>query len=632
MARTHPAPLAAALAILALGIAHLLPAGAYPSTGIATASILLLLAVWGLFECWRAKVALPLLPVTAGIAFLVWSFIGWLRMDVREAADATNARLFIGLAGFLCALSWMKLSSSQEGLPRRVGTIFVDGMAIILLTLSIHAIWQRYVGYADSLNAILNDPNAYAHDPVMREAIIDALQKRTPGSTFGDPNTLAALAALGIGLIAGIAAMFRRPASAALCAALAGICLFAVAVTQSRGGALTALAAIAGGIFLVFQGLKSSGFSRRQLRLFVIAIAGLVVIAIAALSIVLATTSLGREWQRRLAAISTGAQRVYYLRSATAIWSEAPIAGSGPGSFALLYPSHRIAGAGETADPHNWAARILAEHGLVGLCLFGCWFIASLRRVRVETLAMTAGLGALLLLLNGFIQHGFSTREVYLDFSILLGIAASSSPCKRHWRPMALAAIALMAALAWPMWMKPDRVETMMDRSQEWLSEASSLRMRGDSLGASLAVKQALGDLHAALELSPEHAAIHDAMAVAYFYSPEVREPQRAIELEQRAIELNPYSASYHNRLAAMLQALGRHQEALSEWDKALSKHPLDEEIYAQRSLAHEQSGNLQAALEDARQAARLTMRSNERYKKRYEELLMKIEAVHSSS
>lgn len=625
------AAIASILALLALALAHTFPSKVYPSYALATGSVLVLLALWGLAVCWTNRVACNPIALGAATLWLLWSLVGVARMQVPTAGLDTLSRLFIGYAAFVVGLSWASIGQMQTEDQSGNGVLnrIIPGLAFILLALSLHAAWQRFFGYDASLQQMRENPSAFGEDIIMRDAIMHALKLRAPGSTFGDQNTLAALSSLGIGLFAGWAAV--RPSAKRLILGGIGVaaCAFAVLLTQSRGGALTAILAVGGGTGLLLLGFRERGLSTHKIRQVAYGIIAVVLIGAAILAVALAFSSLGAEWRRRLAAVSTGTQRIYYARSALSIWSEAPWTGNGPGAFALFYPQHRIQGAGETSDPHNWVLRILAEQGIIGLALSFGWLASTLFRRTKNIAALTCVLGVLLLLFNGLLQHGFSTREVYLDFALLLGLAAGviaiDRPFKlvisRIWLAIGFLCI---VGLAWPWWIKPDQVRVYLERSKMAMSEASALRSEGLHQDAFRQVQYAQRQAESALRLSPNNPWTHDFLAVLLFYTPGIQNPSKGIELEQQAIRLNPYSASFHDSLAQMYRALGRHDEAFAEWEKAIALHPLDEVLYANRSRAWEQQGNLQAALDDAYRAAKLTMRSPDRYWAEYKRLIEK--------
>jgi len=394
---------------------------------------------------------------------------------------------------------------------------------------------------------------------------------------------------------------------------------------------LTALLGVSGALLLFLMRFRRA-WDRRRMRLAAggALLLGTLLAGIAAY--VLSTTPLGAEWRRRLAAVSTVQQRLYYGQSALAMWRDAPIVGQGGGGFALLYPQYRIAGAGEAADPHNWALRILAEQGIVGLALFLAWVAASLAVLRQNArhpLAWTAALGVVLLLFNGLLQHAFATRELYVDFALLLGIVAGAKASVRKIRPriahqpLRVCALFLIAG-AWPLWIKPDLVQINLDNARTASTDAGLWRAEGNRLQAMAAARRAHEEVQDALRLAPNSPWVHDFLAVLLFFTPELHDPERALAEAHRAIELHPRSAAFHDNLALMYEALGRHEEALGEWEKALALHPLDEVLYAHRAQAYERAGNLDQALEDAYRAATLTMRSSDRYWAAYEALFQK--------
>ncbi|MCH8242074.1 MAG: O-antigen ligase family protein [Planctomycetes bacterium] len=78
---------------------------------------------------------------------------------------------------------------------------------------------------------------------------------------------------------------------------------------------------------------------------------------------------------RRLTKITTIRERLTYWRIAVEIGSESPWLGRSPGAFQLFYPRHKPPTARESRYAHSWVFQTGSELGLVGLGLFGLFWL-----------------------------------------------------------------------------------------------------------------------------------------------------------------------------------------------------------------------------------------------------------------
>ncbi len=86
-----------------------------------------------------------------------------------------------------------------------------------------------------------------------------------------------------------------------------------------------------------------------------------------------------------------------------------------------------------------------------------------------------------------------------------------------------------------------------------------------------------------ALQLDPKSDNVLNNAANAHF---DAGEPEKALELRRKALAKNPGHAENWSSLGKYLRALGRHQEAKTELEKALKVHPDDPELHIQLSFA----------------------------------------------
>lgn len=75
---------------------------------------------------------------------------------------------------------------------------------------------------------------------------------------------------------------------------------------------------------------------------------------------------------------STVRQRLYYWRTALSLWAPNPFTGGGSGSYEVRYPQLRRSGSGETIYAHSWFFQFGSETGMVGVALFLAVVLTSL--------------------------------------------------------------------------------------------------------------------------------------------------------------------------------------------------------------------------------------------------------------
>jgi len=635
---------------LALAQSHAWPSRAWPEAAELSSAAYALIAAWAAAMCWVRQAAAPRVwPLAAGALWAAWVVIGVWRVAVPAAGAELGAQAVAGFLVFSAAAAWSSLSAAAPGKEgrqpaarlNRAGTILFGGMTLVAAAVAVHAIWQRYVGYPANLRQLEADPLAFGGEGPFRDAVLYELRLGRPGSVFGAPNICAAFLALGTAMALGLSAAWRKPLGWVWAGLVSALCLFAGALTQSRGGALTFAAAVAGGAALVWRFRPRAGGKPWAGRRALAALGALAVLGVAGGGLALKSSRLGAEWGRRLKAKSTTRERVNYLRVAQTLWSEKPVLGYGAGAFELRYPLYRVAGSGEARDPHNWVARVACELGLVGLALLAGWVGASWGLGRGEAkgagpadpIRAAAWLGAAIVLFNGLFEYSFTLREMYLDFCLLLGIAAGARPgAKRQvWGrplgPLVSTALALAAlGVSWPALFRPDLTRLRQERSRAALEEAARARSEGDGMSATLWTGRALVDLESAQRLEPHNPWLLDSLAQIY-QMPEQGDLAQARALAEEAVRRHPMSATLRDHLASILHALGEDEAAIAQWDRATGCHPRSPTPYADRAMALAEAGRWSLALADARRARELTLRSGQRY----DDLYQRIEALRAA-
>jgi len=144
--------------------------------------------------------------------------------------------------------------------------------------------------------------------------------------------------------------------------------------------------------------------------------------------------------------------------------------------------------------------------------------------------------------------------------------------------------------------LKPDYPDALNNRGAVWLR-------KGD-------MAKAAADFSRAIELNP---AQRDAYANRSLAEVTMREFERSIADSRRAIELDPKNPGNYlqsGTIAVALQQLGRHQEAIPEYDEAIRTAPPGEPrvgaYYLYRSYSWLALRDRSRALRDAQEALRL--------------------------
>ena len=306
-----------------------------PGAVLCAAAITLLSFRDGGFDpsSWRAATAALL--AAAGLAIVL-----------RRAAAPSRAQLAVVL-GLVALAGWTALSALWSPDP---GTSLLEAQRTLVYVAAIVAaaavggrlLAGTIVGigvvcvYAVGQRLLQGAPNP--PDP------FEGTLQQEP---LGYANALGGLAAIGL---AATVVLVRVPRLRLLAPALCGVFLVTLALTESRGGWLAALAGTAVALPLAW--------GRRRLAVSVAAVAGLAL----ALALALPAGSLVDE------AAARGGDRAWYWHVA---WQEAsafPIAGRGAGTFELAWLEEQPIPV-SVVDAHSLYLETLAELGLVGLGL-----------------------------------------------------------------------------------------------------------------------------------------------------------------------------------------------------------------------------------------------------------------------
>jgi putative inorganic carbon (HCO3(-)) transporter len=279
----------------------------------------------------------------------------------------------------------------------------------------------------------------FSLDPIFAE-----LYKGRVFSTVGQANALATTLAAGVVVSLALAVVHRRAARLAIAGCIV-LCLAALVVTFSRGGYVALVVGLAVALIVVIPGIRRSVNRKWARRLVGATAAGLLVVGL----IAVAWRPAG-ELVERVAARTTSIADANEgsNRSHLDLWTvglriaiDHPALGTGPDSYATVFPSYRDAVlSSDSAEklarfrpesPHNVYLAIAAGAGFPALAAFvvliGSCFALGIRAVRQSSVAVRLALAGLLGALTvHLVTIVFMTAEpaTFALFWILLGALA----------------------------------------------------------------------------------------------------------------------------------------------------------------------------------------------------------------
>ena len=585
------------------------PSGAYPIQNLTLCGLWLLgaagLTIQGL-RCsgepkrlWAAM--LGQMPLALGLGWAAWAAVRWSAMPVQfSGRDQVCSMQWFGVSLILgVAIAHAALASGEQAhLPFGV---LRKGLTLLAIGYGGLAVYQYTIGYQTTLNAFRETMAGPARD-LMTQSIEYALKTRRVAGRMGDPNSLAALMTA---LAAPALACLRR-GEKPLWKTAGGLGLAAaatsVALSGSRGGLLSLVFVAILLLPMVLLGYWNGGLPKPQAK------AGRLIIFVLILVLgTLAFKSGAEDLSGRIKNTTTVQERVFYWQVAVKLWQRAPVAGEGPGSYALLYPVLKAPEAREAQYPHNWLLQALGELGAIGAVLVaGFWAsVAVAFGKRMRGLVRAKGAepggeaswesawmlaGALALGFNGLMQFSLNWREFLMLAGLLTGGGLGALTMTAGLPPsrpgilkncvLALAGVAgLLAALMTPplqaarhdQWIGKDAMQekqwdkalSMFEKAQAWEPDDPTYKM------AQAAVREASGEASLAWPLMAE------------------------------AGNRNPYSASIPATQARWLAGRGRLSEAIQRVGDAIDRYPSKAEYRMDRAQYWLALGKPEAARAD---------------------------------
>jgi O-antigen ligase len=286
----------------------------------------------------------PVRPSPLELAFLgalaaltVWTLISsaWSLDPTASVLEAQRLLLYLATAGALLLLA---RPSSR--------TALLFGVLAAVAALCVTGLVDAAVG-DDPVGAVTDDPGS----------------EERLSEPVGYANALALLAAMGVLLALGLAAIAERRALRVACLALVPLLVLTLYLTYGRGGWL----ALAFGL-LVLLGSRVRRVDRRLAG--VVAAALILAVAIAATAVVRSfdsATAAPAEGSARLLTAS-GSSRADYWRVARRDVADHPLLGSGAGSYGRFWLRERLLPQ-PARDAHSLYLETLAELGPLGFAL-----------------------------------------------------------------------------------------------------------------------------------------------------------------------------------------------------------------------------------------------------------------------
>jgi tetratricopeptide (TPR) repeat protein len=584
---------------------HFHPQEAYPHGRVLAAGLILAaLLARGLLARRRGVSGRQATAVT--LLFFALPIWGWIA--TRGAANPPEGALILGtwlqgsalaVWGSLVVLSRAKVSEPEIDRLLRGGLV---AFGLLALALAVWGFWNHFVLRPQQ---IMENSPLWSLGDERTLALLHNLAEGRMRSSLGDPNHLGLLTALGV-VALGCGATWARSNPWRISLIVGGlVTLAALALTGSRAGHLSL---IGGGAVLLWPLLRGVGAARRRTALILLWTAAVFLCA----ALILALVS-PPAWVQRIANVTTVRERMGYWAIAWQIFLDAPFTGRGVGAYVTWYPSLRPEGLGTARFAHSLPLQLIAEIGLIGLLAASLplWPLLKGRRSSSAAVAVTEGRAVAAALtvigLNSLVGHSIYFREIWLDASLLLGLAvgwrlahrADERPAAaRQWLP-AVATVTLAAAFLWPGEIRRSRADLLdehatalleegrlregLETSEQQVDEEPDFdRWRVAAANRLLAVAPTAGPgrrtllsraeahLRTALRLCPLRPSTHATLALLHR---ERGDLDRAVKAQREAVRLHPAEPRHRSQLAALLMEMDDLEAAEAEARRALDLH-----------------------------------------------------------
>jgi len=625
------------------------PPLSYPALGLPTglllAGLVLLCGVWWLqskpsgavlqAEPMVGKAALrcsggqitATAGLVAGVGFVLWAGVRWLLAGMSYSGVAELGTIFWASLYFLATWSLLLqagvivqghrptesgcgLASPGEDRPMLLPQLRTVIWIVALLggICAAYAIWQYYVGYDQAWQALSKSIGSRAPDRT-EEALLHHLSLRRVASYWGDPNSYACFAAIGIAAALEIAT-WRRGLLRVMCAGLVVAGGAGIYYTGSRGGVLDLIIVIL--IYTIVMGRQKLHAGRRPHRAVVFAgvfaLSGLLAVSKAQVASPqgdpagAAFQEPGWTWRS-----DTIRERIFYLEVGEKMIREAPWLGLGLGSVDLYFGRFKDPRAREARQLHNWPANTWAELGLIGLGLV----VIFLAAVAVQAIRHKAWerpgqrfflVTVVVLVFDGLLQTSWAERELMCLMGVGCAILLAGDPARysnwlssgvndarpKSWRLRA--AVAGLCLCGGSIFLAFE-IPAMLANSSKQIARDATLG--GDFFTAEKAWQKA----SRWMPKDPEPYQAQAGLAL------QAGRPELSERLLHVALHVAPQSAALNSQLAGVQMQLGKTAEAKKRLERALQLYPSNPDYCLQYAQFLKDTGDAGQALQYARKA-----------------------------
>ena len=666
------------LLFVLLGFSHVRNQGAWPEFGWPTAAGLGLVVLTGVGfgRVAGAPQLLLIWPVALFAALVIWATLTF-AWSVSPAAGLETAGTWLEGSWVFCAavLGWgvarrLDRADGPDAEPALAGgprAVVATAIFVFFAAVAIASALKGLHQYAFTYDQLLADmERAGPPDPWSLEAsLLHAFREKRVGSFYGNPNVHAALLALGLPFVLGLAISRRRVESLALWSAGLAPVFIALYLTKSRGGWLCAALALA--VAYGLAGVRHRRRARMALALGAGLAAALCMVWALAIpgegaavpssrpaSLETATPAAAavpeerREagFWKRLTRVSTVRERAHYVAVAVRQLQESPwswVIGNGLGSYGVLYQKTRPREARESQYAHNAPVQLWVEAGLPALILMLGVFALAIARASIRPapgscegamapeghplVALLAPMAAAALAafgLNALIDIAFfMSREFFLDGCLLAGLLAATAPPAPPGTgatPGRLRRALTRPAARWALfgvWAGANALGAAFYVVQPMRARAAYLL--GNDLLRRSQFAGALEQYQRAASIQGNDARYLNAQASIH---ERLRRDEDALTMRAMAIRLDPHSSQLRRAQALLLLAMKRPDEALDHARKAVDLYPFHPQGHAVLGRVLAALGRRDEAAAELDRAAQLEPHHPELYRAERQRLL----------
>jgi len=458
----------------------------------------------------------------------------------------------------------------------------LKAMLIAAVLVSAYGIYQYFIGFAHTEQYLraAGAASGLSADELARASA--HLSYRRAFSTMLSPNALACYLAMAFPVALGFALGTSYRKRRAVYVIVMLLMIAALALTKSIGGFI----AFSAGVLVFFTLMASTGrISLLHKRTVAAVVITALLVGVAGYAIVKQRTGgffgIERSYSERMG---------YWTTSVRAA-AEAPLIGTGAGTFGNVYLRHIEPGAGETRYAHNLFIQLLVETGLPGLAaivvVFFIFFLRCFKGIREggekdATLVAGVAAGGAAFLVHNLVDFTYFVPETAVLFWFYFGLASGQG---REDRPggstKALLLKTVLAVLGMVFCFFYAKSYLAAQRESEALY---ILRENGitsaDAARSNPAPYEAVRLAGEAVSLKPFDSVLRAFLAGLYEGEASIKGPEyiaRAEAQYKEAIRLSPRYPYNYRDLGILYLKLGQKEKAREQFQRALDNYPSSE-------------------------------------------------------